>query len=523
MAVPEEIRKVPRPKNTAVLGSTTNRYPVRARKGCRYIKRPDGKVSRIPVEGEIIGHIIDGVYVAVDDEIPPVGTEGEVDIKDWGNIILCNNLNKDIYADLKKFYNTEDATRLYVMAILRGCYPGIPDSLLERQYEETFLTEILPKVNLEKTSVSTFLRNVGRSCGRIVEFSRMRVNAVSPDETIVIDGTLQVNDSTVNSLSAASRKTHLTKRRNVVVMYAYSADKREPICSQVYPGNMVDKRIVKAFIEEIDLHTGIVVADKGFGMKAMRDALEGRPDVHYVVPLDRDDRLISTYDMYSFDSRLKDDRGITCKKIKADLPDGDTVWLYSFRNPENAMEQEILYMASHNGDDFDPNDYDIKKREFGTVVFVSDCDLECGTVYRIYSDRWFIEVFYKFRKDEIDIDDTREHSDYSVIASEFVNSLATCCSSRMFNFLESKGILEDMTFGQARGLLERMKMTRVLDGEWKVRRIAKVDAEAVEKLGLINRPVVPVEKRGRGRPKGSRDTKPRKRRTTTVKTSDLQP
>ena len=125
MAVPEEIRNVPRPKNTAVLNSTTGRYPVRQRQGCRYVPLENGGARRVPIEGPIVGHIIDGVYVAVEDQIPPVGTEGEVDLKDWGNVMLCDILNRDVYEDLKRFYNVDDATRLYVMAMLRCCYPGI--------------------------------------------------------------------------------------------------------------------------------------------------------------------------------------------------------------------------------------------------------------------------------------------------------------------------------------------------------------------------------------------------------------
>lgn len=512
MGVPAEIRAVPRPKNTVVLPSTTGRYSVRARDGCRYEVDENGKKRRIPVEGSIVGHIVNGIYIAIEDEIPPAGQEGEVDLKDWANVYLCDLLNKDIYDDLKTLYNTTEATQLYVMAILRGTYSDISDHLLQRQYEETFLTELLPPVNLEKSHVSEFLRNVGRSCGRITEFSRRRVNALDPDETVVIDSSLQVDNSTVNSLSAASRKSRATRSRHVVIMYAYSAERREPLCSQIYPGNMVDKRIVKSFIDTIDLQSGLVVADKGFVLGSMRDALQGRPGVHFVIPLERDDTLIDRYDMYAFEGRLKGDRGILFKKSEARAEDGSLLWLYSFRDPVKAMEQEMLYMAQHQ-EDFDPTDYDLLKREFGVVVFASDSDLECGRVYSIYSDRWLIEMFFKFRKGGfMEIGDTREHSDYTTIASEFVNSLASICSARVFNYLESRGVLDDRTFGEASTLLERLKMTRISDGEWNVRRIAKKDAEVVEKLGLVRRPIIPAEKRGRGRPKGSKDSKPRKKR-----------
>lgn len=509
MAVPEEIRKVPRPRNTVVLPSTTGRYPVRERLGCRYEVTEDGRRRRVPVEGSVIGHIIDGVYVSVDDEIPPVGGIGEVDVKDWANVFLCDRLNSDVLDDLGLFYNREEAVRIYVIAILRGCYNGIRDSLLERQYEETFLTEMYPDVDLSKNKVCEFQRNLGRSCNRIVGFTKHRIGNLDEDDTVIIDGTLQVNDSSVNSLSAPSRRTHLTRHCDIVVMYAYSAGRREPVCSRCYPGNMVDKRIVADFIDGIGLESGLVVADKGFILSSIIEALADRQGVGFVIPLERNDALVKDNDVFSYDGRLEGDRGILTRKIHLE---DKGLWLYSFRDPEKAMEQEMLFNLN-TPEGFDKDGYHSIKMQFGNVVFASNRDLECCEVYRIYDDRWLIETFFKFRKGEMDIDDTRVHSDYSVIGHEFLDFLATLFMSRVYNFLSQRGVLDKRTFGQARGLLERAKMVRVPNGEWSIRRMAKVDAEFLSSVGLISKPMEPVEKRKRGRPKGSRDTKPRKKRS----------
>ena len=63
MAVPEAIRKVPRPVNTIVedSGSKGNyRYAVRARAGARY-----NGGNPMPKNGRVIGHIIDGQFVPI--------------------------------------------------------------------------------------------------------------------------------------------------------------------------------------------------------------------------------------------------------------------------------------------------------------------------------------------------------------------------------------------------------------------------------------------------------------------------
>mgnify|MGYP003308940575 CR=1 FL=1 len=132
-------------------------------------------------------------------------------------------------------------------------------------------------------------------------------------------------------------------------------------------------------------------------------------------------------------------------------------------------------------------------------------------ITKILFDQGYI-LAYKFDKDEKEMDDTREHSDYSVIGSNFINYLASIMSSRMLNLFESSGVLEKNTYGDVMRLLQRLKKTRVGEGEWQVRRIAKVDVEEVQKLGLFDLPIVPSEpKKKRGRPKGSKDKVPRKR------------
>lgn len=62
MAVPEEIRQVPRPVNTTVYDAKREgprRYFVRERIGCKYVK---GRCTQ-PVFGEVIGYIHEGKFI----------------------------------------------------------------------------------------------------------------------------------------------------------------------------------------------------------------------------------------------------------------------------------------------------------------------------------------------------------------------------------------------------------------------------------------------------------------------------
>mgnify|MGYP006896823395 CR=1 FL=1 len=62
MAVPESVRKVPRPVNTIVGNNGKkgpNQYPVRERISVTYVSGGNPQ----PRNGKVIGHIVNGVYV----------------------------------------------------------------------------------------------------------------------------------------------------------------------------------------------------------------------------------------------------------------------------------------------------------------------------------------------------------------------------------------------------------------------------------------------------------------------------
>lgn len=512
MAVPEEIRRIPRPKNTFVVDSKTGIYSVREKTGCGYYVDENGKAHRPSKNGRVVGHIVDGVFVEkrADDRIPPVG---DVDLKDYANIHLCLMLSPDLLESLREQYNEGESECMYVMAALRACYSGIQDYMLERQFEETFLSELYPDVNLEKSKVSRFLRNVGRSGSRIVRFMRVQVEKCGDDDIIIFDGTLKRNESTVNSYSAASRKTAAQKYRHVNVMTAYSVERREQIASRIYPGNMVDQRIVADFVDMLELKKGLIVADRGFPPEAVRHALIGRPGIDYLVPLERDRKVIRDLHLREFEKVLPGTE-ITYRVEESVDEYGRMVLYYAFRDPTIAMDEERMYLRQRSPTGINPAEIDNLRREWGTIVFATSRKMDPVDVRKIYANRWMIETSFKFQRSQLEDDTTDEESEYTVQASQFVDHLASVMASRMRNRFEDAGLLEKMTYDQVYSLLLRLKMTREHGGDWKLVRIADKDAQTSVVLDIIRRPIVPeLPPKKKGRPKGSKDKKPRKRRT----------
>ena len=106
MAVPADIRAVPRPKNTIVDDSGRDgpkRYAVRERASTKYVSGGNPQ----PRNGKVVGHIINYEYVPVDADTKaaPVAP----DMLSYGSSALVHSVTRDIEKDLLAIYDPADA------------------------------------------------------------------------------------------------------------------------------------------------------------------------------------------------------------------------------------------------------------------------------------------------------------------------------------------------------------------------------------------------------------------------------
>ena len=482
MPIPEDILKVERPKNTIVIayGKNKDHYAVRERVGCKYV---NGR--RVPINGPTIGHIVNHLYQAIDKNEPEPVSQTSIDLKDWANVELCDQLFKDIQPELFKVYERDDAIRIYCISVLRVCDYGVHDCKLKDDYEESFLSELYPDVALSKNTVSNFINNLGKGCSKIRTFMRNRASTVKADNHLLIDGTLKTDNSVVNSFSDFSRKVRVKGTQDISVLYAFDLEKMEPVCSKCFPGNMIDSVAYEEFIKENGITKGIIVADKGFPEKSAEEQFKSHPDLHYLNPIKRNSKLLKANKLLKFSGILKNNAQVAYKKAKCEEQD-QCKWLYSFWDAKRAGKEQQDWMThAHKSGSFDFDVLHKKRAVFGTVVLECDLDLDPETVYKAYSKRWEIEVFMRYYKTACEFDDTREHDDYSVIGSEFCDFLSSLLTCRLINKFDSVHLLDKMTYKEIMHILTRAKKARVEGNDWQMIRINVGYRPVLEELGLL--------------------------------------
>ncbi len=498
MAVPAEIRAVPRPKNTVVENNGRpgpKQYVVRERSGAKYV--PHGNSQ--PHNGRVIGHIVDMVFVPVKDKTASSGAP----MLSYGASAFVKSVVADICADLLAVFDVKEAYCLMAVASLRILRPRLSIRRYSTEYARTFVSRHYPGIPLSSNTITSLLTRVGQDLNKRREFFVRRMKAVCEQHHIAIDGSLIQDTSRVNDLSAYSRKARIKGCKDVSLLYAYDIELGEPICAQVYPGNCIDACAYRNFIATNHIEKGIIVADKGFPVSQIESELIAKPQLHYLTPLRRNDARIVKHDMLRFETVVPGiDKHVLCKKIS--LKSGR--FLYAFKDVGRSAAEEKDYLKRAKAkDDFDSGEYFSKKDSFGTIVFESDLDLPERVVYGCYADRWMLELVFRQYKNIEGLDSTNVQGDFAVIGSEFVNFISTLATCRMVRIAEKKGLLEDQSFGDLMHDLgtawretDAPNPPSSDDGYWV--HTTKREFEVLEALGLSMPPAKPEPKRV-GRPR----------------------
>ena len=497
MAIPKEILAVKRPKNTFVVayGKNKDRYGVRQFIGCRYDK---GRHN--PIKGPTIGHIVGGKYVPIPDATE--NSESGIDLVDWANVQLCDNVFKDVLDELRQVFTESEALKIYGISILRVTNPGIKDYELKEAYDSSFLATIYPAMALTKNTVCELHSTIGKSYSRILSFMRMRANKIGADDSVLIDGTLKSNESKVNSLSDFSRKAKLKGSRDISIIYAFDLALYEPICSKCYPGNMLDGTAQDDFLTESGITNGVLVGDKGFHAVSMEDADTKNPNMHHLIPIRRNSRYYEEYRLTEYDGVLECRESIMFKKVHIKKTNK---WLYAFRDANRAALEEKAYMARTKKDGtFNHADFEKARKTFGTIAFECDFNTTPLDVYRMYEERWEIELVMRYYKTACEFDETRVHDDYSVIGSEFCDFLSTVLTFRLIKKFDAAELLKKYTYKRIHTFLRRAKKVRNDGQNWRLAKVNPSVEKVLRDLGLLPQNATAV-KRKPGRPKKQRN------------------
>ena len=424
MSVPEEYRKVPRPKNT-ICKMIGDKCAVIERIGC---KRVNGK--NVPINGSVVGHIIDGRYVPKDRMLA-------ITLKDYGDYAFAKSCSSDLEKQLNSIYGNIDGKRIYAMALLRCLNPELKDYKMLEAYQSSWLSEEYKDIPMGKDSVSKYLKALGRDSLKMYQFARLRMG-LSEDHTVLIDGMLKTNESKVNSFSDFSYKGKIKGAKDISLIIAYDFDAHEQIFAMPYPGNATDLSVCFDFIEKTGVKNCVLIGDKGM-FKGETFPTGTSP----FFPIKRNSKTNMELEMFKMDEVINVADGVLqCKKGYK-----DGYFYYSYRDLRREAKEKNDYLKSKaRKGNIDQDELNKKELRFGTVTYKTTLDISLLEAYLIYAQRWELEVNNNFYKNILDLSSVREHKDESVIGGEMINTLAVIIGDRMKLKMAKEKVLNKDSF-----------------------------------------------------------------------------
>ncbi len=207
------------------------KYAVRERKGVKYVSGSNPQ----PINGAVIGHIIDNMYVPLLEETICSGPEE----LSYGSSVLFRNLSTDILEDLLRTFSVEDAYTIISAAAMRVIKPSASYNRVSQYYRRCFLSRFFP-AQVGKNHISDLLERIGMDRAKRRMFFSLRIQRMKASHNLLINGYLKTNSSKINDLAHYSHKAEVKGCRNIFLIYAYDLEAREIVASHVFPGNSPD-------------------------------------------------------------------------------------------------------------------------------------------------------------------------------------------------------------------------------------------------------------------------------------------
>ena len=183
---------------------------------------------------------------------------------------------------------------IVVLAMNRILYQA-PLKNMSLLYEESFISEQLTEVNLNKNAITELLQTMGADRSRVTSFMQKFIDG---SENLVFDITDVVSRSKNTKMSARGYNSHHNYDPQVNLFYMFSIDIQMPVFYRIFPGNISGMKALELCIKESGSKNVLVIGDKGFHSKQNIQILEDT-GLKFILPLRRDNsdidytRLIS--------------------------------------------------------------------------------------------------------------------------------------------------------------------------------------------------------------------------------------
>ncbi len=212
--------------------------------------------------GKCIGKIEGGRFVSNSEERKSIDCR-DLATKEYGQYAAALNNSLEVYEKLLKVFNTEEATRIYVLSLIYFVKGYVPASYVKDYFDQCVLSEKWPSLSISENTVNKFLESMGRHSLVLEEFQQMLLDESSG--YTALDGHVILSCSKENDLADYGNKYGKLGNKQLNIMMAYDVENNHPLTSKAFEGALPDKSAVTDWFNTYHFKEGTTfIVDMGF-------------------------------------------------------------------------------------------------------------------------------------------------------------------------------------------------------------------------------------------------------------------
>ena len=343
----------------------------------------------------------------------------------YGNYALLMTISSDVYQRLRKCFPADRAAQIYSYGLIL-CANGF---IYLDQINEIFSTSILSLefkdygFKMGYKALAGLLGDLGRRGNPVSAFEQSLIDDSS--RHVAIDGHVIRSMSENNYLSEPGYKMNQLKAEQINVLIAYDARNRSPLMYCTFRGSSVDKKSCESFLKSRDFKDTKFVVDCGFYSEKILSFMSENGNT-YIIPVSSSNKHFKSvkenleYDGGEFVYRAgkKDSARVIYHEEQLD----ETTRLIVFKDVDenNSTRKSYKIKMDFGETGYTEEGYQQYCDWWGVYVLQTNDKEPASQVYADYKDRWSIETYNNYIKNDADFNALKMQDYYVQKGFDFI-------------------------------------------------------------------------------------------------------
>ena len=413
----------------------------------------------------------------------------------YGQYALLMFLSQDILKKLEDCFPRERATQIYSYGIILCANGFLHMDQVDEFYQESFLSVLYKNYSFKMgyVALSNLLHDLGMKGGPVRAFEQSLIDGSS--RNIAIDGHVIRSCSSENDLAEPGYKMSLLKASQVNLLIAYDTKNHVPLMYRTYRGSSVDKRSALEFLRSRSFTDTKFIVDRGFFSAEVLELMSQNGN-SYIIPMPSTNSnfkrikktLAYTSGEFIYKSGKKNSARIVYYEKKLD--EKTRIIVYKDEDENNSKRKSYKQMIDLGESGYTQEKYARFRDWWGVYFLQTTTTSSASEVYSDYKNRWSIETFNNYIKNDADFNNLKIQDYYVEHGFDFIMLVTGLIHSRLDEAVKSIGKSSISTFDL---LVKAGHMRMVLEGnEWKLHNTRTKDLELIAKTGFTPMGTYPV-------------------------------